>query len=325
MRAAPVISLVLSLALGAGAIVLGRFWLTGKAPASPAEAATVAAPARPEPPKTRPLLAATRDLAPGETLGTADIARTDWRADDFPTNAITSRKDLETPEGMVWQVMQPIPAGAPVSLDALALVEPLAILSKTLEPGRRAVSLNVTEVSGVAGFVLPGDRVDLFITLEEVALKYGRPVLGTEGELKDLTFSNILVEDARVIAVDQSFDPLMSGAVRARTLTLDVPAADAQRVALAAQTASLALVLRPREKTGAEAATAPPEPPVDYRLLNPVELLAGAAPQTVATPRSAPRRTVPAAPARPKSTSIRIIEGEEETTVTAPLAREKTP
>lgn len=324
MRATPVISLVLSLALGVGAIVLARFWLGSGKPEASAQAGVapvtaVSTPVLPQPPKMKPVLVASRDLKPGETLTPADFKRADWRADDLPEAVFTSRKALEAPEGMVWQVMSAVPQGAPLTEGALALVEPMVLLSRALEPGRRAVSVSVTDVSGVAGFVLVGDRVDVFVTVDNLKLRGGNPVLAKEADVDGVTLSQILVADARVVAVDQTLDPLMQGAVTATTLTLDVPAADAQRLVLAGQTARLAFALRPRPDV--DQATVPEAAP-GYARLSEIDLLKGAAlpgASGIGPERRAPPAPATARPVAPKVADIRIIEGDTETEVTAPV------
>lgn len=301
--------------------MLARFWLGNGKPEASAQAtvapvaAVAAQPAVPAPPKMKPVLVASRDLKPGETLTPADFKRADWRADDMPEAVFTSRKALEAPEGMVWQVMSAVPEGAPLTEGALALVEPMVLLSRALEPGRRAVSVSVTDVSGVAGFVLVGDRVDIFVTVDNLKLRAGNPVLAKEADVDGVTLSHLMVADARVVAVDQSLDPLMQGAVPARVLTLDVPASDAQRLILAAETARLAFALRPRPEPDQESV---PEGAPGYARLSEIDLLKGAALPKAAG--SAPARPAASAarPAAPKFADIRIIEGDTETEVSAP-------
>ncbi|MEM7271345.1 MAG: Flp pilus assembly protein CpaB, partial [Pseudomonadota bacterium] len=103
-----------------------------------------------------------------------------------------------------------------------------ATMAGQLTPGMRAYTLRIDTVSGVAGFLLPNDRVDIFLT---------------RGGGNNLT-ANLIMQNVRVIAIDQFSDQEANQARVARTATVEVTPEDAQRLALAQQVGRISLSLR---------------------------------------------------------------------------------
>lgn len=114
-----------------------------------------------------------------------------------------------------------------------------ATLSAVIQPGMRAVTVRVNDVEGVAGFVLPGDHVD---------------VLLTRNQEKEASATDVVLQHARVLAVDQIADDSMDKPSVVKAVTLEVDSVAAQKVALAASLGTLALSLR---KAGEAEAGAP--------------------------------------------------------------------
>jgi pilus assembly protein CpaB len=92
------------------------------------------------------------------------------------------------------------------------------------------VAIRVNDVVGVGGFVLPGDRVDLLYTRN-----------GTKDESPS---TDILLQNVRVLAIDQEADQKKDQPQVVKVVTLEVKALDAQKIALAQMTGSLSLTLR---------------------------------------------------------------------------------
>jgi pilus assembly protein CpaB len=97
-----------------------------------------------------------------------------------------------------------------------------------LNSGMRAVSISIDAVSGVAGFVAPGDRVDILLTRTQ----QGRLV------------SSVILQDITIIATDQSSNSEMTRARLGSTVTVEVNTVQAQKLALARQVGKLSLTLR---------------------------------------------------------------------------------
>jgi len=103
-----------------------------------------------------------------------------------------------------------------------------AKLSTAITPGMRAVSISVNDVLGVAGFVLPGDRVDVMLTRND----------GTG------PFVDVLLQGVRVVAIDQTADDRADQPSVVRTVTFEVSTDEAQKLTLAANIGTLSLALR---------------------------------------------------------------------------------
>lgn len=115
-------------------------------------------------------------------------------------------------------------------------------LATMLETGKKAITIRVNDVVGVGGFVLPGDRVDIFVTNEGKSLKNAD---GTDAE----PYTDLLLQNVRVLAVDQTLDPKHTDPILGRTVTVEASLADAQRITLASTIGSLSLVLRENGST----------------------------------------------------------------------------
>ena len=108
-----------------------------------------------------------------------------------------------------------------------------ATLSTQIDDGMRAVSIRVDEVRGVAGFVLPGDRIDVILTKGE-----------TSSSDSAGAYADVLLQNAKVLAIDQSVNERSDKPAIARAVTLELTIQQAQSVILAQGIGRLSLVLR---------------------------------------------------------------------------------
>jgi pilus assembly protein CpaB len=150
------------------------------------------------------------------------------------------------PDGSFRTVGQLTGAGRRLALTPIAANEPIlagrvsgpggrATLAGLIRPGYRASTIRVDDVLGVAGFVLPGDTVDVLVT---------RP----DGEGRSQMRADILLRGVRVLAVDQLADQDKNKPVVAKAATLEVTATQAEKIALASQVGALSLALRSAEE-----------------------------------------------------------------------------
>ena len=101
----------------------------------------------------------------------------------------------------------------------------------------KAITIRVDDVLGVAGFVQPDDRVDVLLTRND------RPTSPSPHQGSGAAFSDLLLQNARVLAIDQIAD--RSGQAKpAKAVTIEVTTEDAQKVALGASVGQLSLALR---------------------------------------------------------------------------------
>jgi pilus assembly protein CpaB len=143
-------------------------------------------------------------------------------------------------------VRNEITAGQPLTQGALIKPGERGFLAAALGPGMRAVTVPVSATSGVAGFVFPGDRVDLVLTQE---------VSGTDGE-GSLKASETIIRNLRVLATDQRTNPRGEDGKmiveRIQTVTLEATPKIAEKIAVAGTIGQLSLSLRSIADNNAE-------------------------------------------------------------------------
>ncbi|MEL7218087.1 MAG: Flp pilus assembly protein CpaB [Pseudomonadota bacterium] len=182
------------------------------------------------------VLVAQRQL-PAGTIITADAMGYQQWPEELVQDAyfIDGESDINQLIGTV--VRHPITAGEPVTQGSLVSPGDRGFLAAALSPGMRAVTVPVSARTGVAGFIFPGDRVDLVLT-QTVA-----------GEGRDLKAAETVLRNIRVLATDQSTEQITDEegktVVRAfRTVTIEVTPKIAEKVAVAQTVGTLSMVLR---------------------------------------------------------------------------------
>ncbi len=230
MRGRTVILFVIAALLAGGTAMLVRSLLMQRA--------TVVATNPPAaPPVTqKTILVTAAPIARGQILKPADLA---WRP--WPDNAIAPEFILSGGQSEKsfagWVAREPFVAGEPIVRAKILAPGDRGFLSAVLQPGMRAVSIAVTQTSDISGFVFPGDRVDVLITLP-------LPAEGQNGNGYVHKAAQTVLHDIRVIAVDQQLDSKSGQAVVARTVTLEVTPKQSEVVALADEMGKLSLSLR---------------------------------------------------------------------------------
>ena len=155
-----------------------------------------------------------------------------WPADALPAGAFAKIHDVMAGGRRV--VLAAIEANEPVL--ALKITGPgqRATLSALVKPGMKAVTIRVNDVEGVGGFVLPGDHVDVVLTRQID---------------KGSATTQVVLQNTRVLAVDQIADERAHKAAVAKSVTLEVDTVDAQKLWLASSVGSLSLLLRKAGET----------------------------------------------------------------------------
>lgn len=130
-----------------------------------------------------------------------------------------------------------VSAGEPITDSIVVKTSEGGFMSAVLSPGMRAVSIAVNATSGNAGFIFPGDKVDLIVT-------HAVP-LGVENNTgQNAVVSETFVENVRILAVDQMLDNPENKAVLAKTVTLEVTPKQAEMVNVASDLGKISLSLR---------------------------------------------------------------------------------
>jgi len=173
---------------------------------------------------------ANQDMEFGTALTSDNVKLTAWPADSVPQGAY--------PEGEAQRLIaagnvaiRPIARGEPI---LLSRVSERAVLSANIPEDMRAVTVPVDAVSGVAGFVTPGDVVDVLLT---------RQIPG-EGASGDDKMTSTIMESVPVLAMDLRAGEQNTDAAQSKTATLQVSPQGAQVLALATQVGRLSLALR---------------------------------------------------------------------------------
>ncbi len=223
----------LVLLLGALVVAIGSAFLARSMFAGDGAPTAEAAAPVPQGPK---VLVANRAL-PAGTIITADAMGYQEWPEELVQDAyfIEGEADMSSLLGTV--VRFPVTAGEPVTQGSLVRPGDRGFLAAALGAGMRAVTVPVSAKTGVAGFVFPGDRVDMVLT--QTVEGEGRPLMTAETVLRNL----------RVLATDQTTeqdtDEQGNTIVRAfRTVTLEVTPEIAEKVAVAQTIGQLTLVLR---------------------------------------------------------------------------------
>jgi pilus assembly protein CpaB len=178
-----------------------------------------------EPPKLAPVATAAREVPAGRSLGAQDVLMVEWPLEHVPGGAVADANRL-----LDRVVSRAVSEGEPLLESALLPEGSAAGLPALISPDHRAVSVKVDAVIGVAGFVQPGARVDVLATFRN-----------TSGG----NFSNVILQDVRVLAVDQTMDSEKDGAPKVvNVATLEVDPNEAERLVHSAHEGRLQLALR---------------------------------------------------------------------------------
>lgn len=241
-------------------------------------------PARSVPMATRPVVTAAVDLEVGAEISGDDIRVIEWPANALPANSIAD------PGGVIGRgLIVPMIQNELFLPSKLAPKDAGAGLPPAIPPGLRAVSVKVNDVIGVAGYVLPGTRVDVVATVSPTS------------QQTDMT-SKVILTNVQVLAagtkIDRDVEKNKPTAVT--VVTLLVAPEEAERLTLASTEGKIQLALRNPLDTTAPAT----------RGVRPAMLLGA--------PATTPRRIVrvasaagPAPPPAPEPATVEIIRGDK--------------
>jgi pilus assembly protein CpaB len=222
MRTSTVIILAVAISMGGSAAYLTRSWLKDQTRASAAvQAGTI--------------VVAAESLAYGTVMTSDSVAEVPWFSPRLPEGAFAVKDDLLNSGRRV--VLSPMKRGEPVLRSKVTGPGQRASLASLLDEGKRAVTVSVDDVRGVAGFVLPGDFVDIVI-------------IADDGSPKRQSYSDILLEHVKVLAIDQVASEGEGQPTVAKAVTVEVSKEQAQKILLATNIGKLSLILaRPVEST----------------------------------------------------------------------------
>ncbi|WP_246662962.1 Flp pilus assembly protein CpaB [Pseudolabrys sp. FHR47] len=224
MRASTLVMIGFALLFGIIAVFIAQVWLTDQA-SRQVEAVAPQVPAR-------TIVVAKQPLRYGTELTAAMLQEVPWPSESAPAGSFAKIGDV-------------LKGGRRIVLSAVEPHEPVlgvkitgpgerATLSALVKPGMKAVTIRVNDVEGVGGFVLPGEYVDVVLTR---SIDKGQAT------------TEIVLQNRRVLAVDQSADERATKAAVAKSVTLEVDTVEAQKVWLASTVGNLSLLLRKAGET----------------------------------------------------------------------------
>jgi len=178
------------------------------------------------------VVVAKQPLRFGTELNASMLQEVPWPSDAMPAGAFAKINDVMSGGRRV--VLAAIEANEPVLALKITGAGQRATLSALVKPGMKAVTIRVNDVEGVGGFVLPGDHVDVVLTRQ---LEKGSAT------------TQVVLQNTRVLAVDQTADDRAAKAAVAKSVTLEVDTVDAQKLWLASSVGSLSLLLRKAGET----------------------------------------------------------------------------
>lgn len=223
MRSNTIVMLLLALVFGAAAVFMSQSYLERQAEKR-MKTIEVAAPQV----ATSTVVVAAKPMNFGAEVTEQALREVAWPADSVPAGAYRTVSELFAQQGK-RVALAVIEANEPILPSKISGPGQRATLSSVIDEGMKAVTVRVDEVNGVAGFVLPGDRVDVLLTRHQ-----------GEGD----AITEVLVERARVLAIDQSFDQRAEKPAVPKAVTLEVYSGVAQKVAFASSVGTISLVLR---------------------------------------------------------------------------------
>lgn len=210
---------MLAMAFGIAAVFLARQWLETQ------KHQTVVM-SEDKVPLTKVVIA-TKDLSLGDRIGADAITEVNWPVGSVPAGAFDSKDKLLATDPVV---VRRFLANEPILSSKLAGSKTRATLSAQIGDTQRAVSVRVNDVVGVAGFILPGDRVDVMITREV--------------DDKGKSITDVLLQNIKVIGIDQNANEDASGTQVVKAVTLEVGPDQAQKLVLGSKVGELSLALR---------------------------------------------------------------------------------
>jgi pilus assembly protein CpaB len=180
-----------------------------------------------KPTATSTLVVASKALRFGNELSESSLREMPWPVDAIPQGGFRSIQEMLGQGKRV--VLTAIEANEPVLASKITGQGQRATLSAMLGDGRKAATIRVNDIDGVAGFVLPGDRVDVMLSRQIE---------------KNNAINDVVLKNVKVLAIDQLADERSDKPSVVKAVTLDVDIAGAQKLALASQIGTLALALR---------------------------------------------------------------------------------
>ncbi len=181
------------------------------------------------------ILVAAIDMPVGHFIKNEDMVWQSWPDESVHERYIQQDSEI-TIESLLGAVaVSPISSGEPILDNRLAKPGNRGFMSAVLPAGKRAISIRITATTGNAGFVFPGDRVDILLT-HQVNVK--------STDRKKARVSETVLSNVRVLAINQSTNNPTHTPSIGKTATLEVTPKEAEKISLIKKMGELTLILR---------------------------------------------------------------------------------
>jgi pilus assembly protein CpaB len=218
---------IYSVAIGVVFAAVALFFLFATRPQAPTADASVPLV------RTTTVYVASKDIAYGDKIIPDHVKTVQWPTDALPAEIVNTHAELfEGPEAPRI-ALRSLAAGEPFLKAKVSGFGERPILSRKVAAGMRAFSVRINDVSGVAGFILPGDRVDIMLTRQ----------LGNSGGKENMA-TDVILQNVAVLGIDQLSSENVEEPVVGKSATFEVTPEQAQKLALASQVGTLSLSLR---------------------------------------------------------------------------------
>jgi pilus assembly protein CpaB len=208
------IVMAVAIVFGLAAVVFASRWLLNQPSGNAGRIAVAAA-----------------DISLGQRLAPEMFKLAEWPADSVPKGAFTD------PQKLSGRVLKSnLQMGEPVSESKLAPSGTLGGLSALIAEGKRAITVRVNDVIGVAGFALPGNYVDIIVSMQKDA--------APGSTTREQSISKIVLERILVLAVAQEVNRDETRPKVVNAVTLEVTPEQAEKLDLARSVGTLSLALR---------------------------------------------------------------------------------
>jgi pilus assembly protein CpaB len=222
VRTSTIVMIAFAVLFGLLAVFLAQIWLNNQAEL---RMRNLEANKKHEAP-AHTIVVASKPLRFGDELGSLSLREVAWPENALPAGAFAKAAELTSAKRVV---LMPIDANEAILAAKITGPGQRATLSAMLQEGMKAVTIRVNDVEGVAGFVLPGDHVDVVLTRQID---------------KETATNDVVMQNARVLAIDQLADARAEKPSVVKAVTLEVDVINGQKLALASTVGTLSLLLR---------------------------------------------------------------------------------